>query len=152
MSGRLIFPRGKRTNVRRADQVGSLFDFAVSRPDGFTAADVTLEFGWPRNHFFGIARRLRAVLDDDDANLVCTPQGKGRQWLYQLTGDPEEARTWQNNRVRDLEARLATSENVALSLTHATDSRTVSGRKARKIANTLGYLRKELAYLDSGAA
>src|SRR5690349_4691249 len=89
-----------RRNIRIAEQVDDLFDFAAEhQQDGFTYQDVKTKFGWQRNHFIYVGRKLRNALDGDRENLVCTSQGKGRPWLYQLTGDPEVARFWTANRI-----------------------------------------------------
>jgi hypothetical protein len=136
-----------------ATDVDLLFDFAVEHPEGFTYYMVEAKHRWDRSRFFETVRKLRMVcVHDDEITLVCVPQGAREAWLYRLVGvasDPD-ARIWQANRLGDLEARLDTSENVATVLAAQADARTVVGRKARKIANTLGYLKGELQDLSQG--
>lgn len=133
--------------------VDRLFDFAVGRPEGFTYEDACTGLGWERAHFYRVARALRRIFGhDDETTLVCASAGQRRPWVYTLVGTPDDlrARFWQTNRIGDLEARLDTSHNVASSLTMGTDPDSIEGRKARKIRNTLGYLKTELADMNQG--
>jgi hypothetical protein len=133
--------------MKMADQAGLLYDFAANKPEGFTWADVEREFGWSRPHFFKVVRRLRLDLGADEINLVCTPKDFRGLWLYELVGDYESAAFWASNRIGDMEARLGTIKNVAGSVETATDGRTVEGKIARKIHNTVSYLLVELSDL-----
>ncbi len=67
------------------------------------------------------------------------------------SGDPEVARFWITNRIRDCETRLHTQECVAESIANNTDARSTEGKKARKIFRTLHFLREELAELGQPA-
>jgi hypothetical protein len=129
---------------------GRLFDYAVGQP---TFTNRQAMAGLEIKHlatFNQAARRLRLILGEDDINLVCTPQGEGEPWLYELVGNLENAGPWVRNRLRDLEARIETQHAVSRSLVTATDGRTVEGRKARLFAKTLGRLQEDLAELSDG--
>ena len=131
------------------DVAGELFDFAVTRPDGFTNEEALPVLNLKRIEQFNKAvRRLRLILEDDTIQLVCDPQGSGEDWLYRLVGNLDDAGPWVNNRLRDLNARLETQHAVAKSLVTATDGRTIEGRKARLVAKTLGRLREDLDDVD----
>lgn len=129
---------------------GELFDFAVSRPEGFTNVEAMAELEIKRlSDFNRSARRLRITLgEDDEINLVCDPQGSGEKWLYRLVGNLEEAGPWVANRLRDMEARLETQHGVAKSVVTATDGRSVEGRKARLFAKVYSRLREDLEELN----
>jgi hypothetical protein len=127
------------------DNVGELFDYAVSKPNGFTWADVVEDLEWSRPKVNMVIRQLRLVLGGDDINLVAEPSGRYQPWIYRLVGTYGEAREWLDNRIHDMESRLELIHSVASSVTRAADGRSVQGRKARKIERTVGYLLRELA-------
>ena len=135
-----------RAHTKRAD---ALFDFLADRPNGATVTDMRNEFGWGHGQTNQAIRALRKVLAEDVINVVCEPHVHRGRWLYRLVGHPADSRFYVTNRLLDLEARLETQQYVTESLEHATDGRTVEGRKARKIARTLSYLQKELADIDA---
>lgn len=142
--------------MKRAEKIAALWDFAVSHPDGFTWADIRDQpWASDRPGFFSVVRGLRQTLgapkgdngQPDTINLVCTPQGPGDLWKYQLVGTYEAARPWNANRLSDIERRLETIAGVSRSLVAATDGRSSDGRKARIIAKTVGRLVEDLEEL-----
>lgn len=131
------------------DNVGELFDYAVSKPNGFTWSDATEDLEWSRPKFNLTVRQLRLVLGGDDINLVAEPGGHWEPYIYRLVGTYGEAREWLATRIRDMESRLELVHAVATSVTRAADGRSVQGRKARKIERTVGYLLRELGDMSA---
>jgi hypothetical protein len=131
----------------REDSVGLLFDYAVSKPEGFTYEDVEQDLGWPRERFFSVTRRFRRMFAEDQINLVCEPQEQREPWLYKLVGKYDDARLWATNRVEDLVSRTHTIHSVSRTLTNATDGRSTEGRKARLIERKMRQLIEELGDL-----
>lgn len=128
-------------------RAGLLYDYAVTRPEGFTYKDIDREFRWDRHRFLGVVRRLRSILGAEDITLTCTPGRSREPWVYQLVGTYDAARPWATNRVGDLESRLQTIHHVAQSLTNGSDGRTLEGKKARLIERTVRHLVENLADL-----
>jgi hypothetical protein len=138
--------------VKMAEKMGRLFDFAASRPDGFTYQDVEQEIGWPRAEFIKVARKLRLMLgNDDQINLVCDPQGQREPWKYQLVGTFDQARDWSRNRVDDAESRLSTIRGVLTSVIKAMDGRSRDARRARIMELAIRHAQENLAELDHGS-
>lgn len=138
--------------MKSAEKIGRLFDYAASKPEGFTYQDVEKELGWKRPEFTKVHRMLRLMLgNDDQINLVCDPQGSNEPWLYRLIGDVDGAREWIGNRLRDSESRIGTIRSVCMSLVKATDGRTSDGRRARIMDKGLGRILEDLAELDHGS-
>lgn len=132
---------------------GLLYDFAVSKPDGFTYADAVEEFGWDRAYFFAVVREVRLDLAGDSITLPCVPQGHGELWLYTLIGGSDESgKKWQQNRIGDTESRLQTMEAVSSAIARDTDGRSVVGKKARKISRVIGRLIEDLDEINEGAS
>jgi hypothetical protein len=137
--------------MRSAEKIGRLFDYATSKPEGFTYRDVEKDLGWKRPEFTKVHRMLRVLLgNDDQINLVCDPQGRNEPWRYRLIGDVDGARPWVGNRLRDSETRIGTVQAVCTSLVKATDGRTADGRRARIMNKGLGRILEDLAELDHG--
>ncbi len=132
------------------DKVTALFDYAVSKPEGFTYVDVKQDIGWGRPEFFQVVRAMRMVWANDTITLPCDPQGVREPWLYRLVGLPEEARDWQLNRLEDCRSRLKTIEAVSLSIVNGTDGRTIEGRMARLIETTARHLGEQLDLMEVG--
>lgn len=132
-------------------RAGDLYDFAVSRPDGFTAPEARAKFAWDARTFRDALRTLRLTFADDSINLVCDPQGDSQPWLYRLVGTYDEASGWSANALQHAEARLETIEAVAQSVVGATDGRTTDGKRARLIYKTVHFLRDSLNVM-SGAS
>jgi hypothetical protein len=137
-------------NGRLTEDVEVLFDYAEAHPDGFDIHDVEDDLDWRREHLYAVGRALRLVFADDEINLICEPNGYNKPWLYKLVGTYDDARVWATVRYRDMYSRLETTEAVATSLVNATDGRSIEGRKVRKIARTLSYLRAELVDIEAG--
>lgn len=137
----------------RSRRAALLFDFAVSKPNGFTLEDIEREFSWDRKTFFVAVRQLRTAMQgDDEINLVCNPRGSRQTWLYRLVGNYTDAKPWMSNRMGDMERRLETVQGVASSIKNATDGRSKEGRKARKVLRTVSYLIEELAAIEEEMA
>jgi len=130
---------------RLDENAGVLFDFAAAHRRGFTYEDVSRRLHWPYPAFMGAVRRVRRILGNEDQTLLCTPQGSGERWLYQLTSDPKVHRTWTRFRLKSIESSLETTERAATTIMRATDGRTVDGRKARLIERSVRHLREDLA-------
>lgn len=128
-------------------RAGQLFDYAVTHPK-FTNAEVMREYGWTLETFNKAARALRLTFADDTINLVCHPQRRGEDWLYELAGNYGRARGWIANRIRDTEARIETERAVLSPIASQLDGRTVEGRKVRLISSVLGSLQEQLAALN----
>jgi hypothetical protein len=81
--------------------IGRLFDYALSHPEGFTHLEVELTYGWTGNYFKTVERHLRATLATLAENLVCNPDedNPSGPWIYRLTADPELTEEWHANRV-----------------------------------------------------
>lgn len=132
---------------KMTEQIDMLFDFAMSRPDGFTYADVEAEYGWDRHHFYEVVRAFRRAWGPEKAALACAPDGPRSMWKYKLSSDPEHIAQWHNNRLADTDARLETIEAVAKSALAALDQRTAPGKRAAKIFKVVSRLREDLAEL-----
>ena len=133
-------------------RAGDLYDFAVSRPEGFTAPEAEDNFGWDHRTFSNAVRTLRLTFADDSINLVCDAQGTREAWLYRLVGTYDEASGWSANALRHAEARLETIEAVAQSVVAATDGRTTDGKRARLIYTTVHFLRDSLNVMSGSSA
>jgi hypothetical protein len=140
--------------MRMAEKLGRLFDYAVSKPEGFTKDDVMEDLNWDRGTFSHASRALRIMLgSDDEVNLVCTPQGKGQPWLYQLTGQlGDDAKLWISNRLTDCESRVQTVRAITSSIVSATDGRSTDGRRARLMQRSMTRLTEDLAEITNGPA
>ncbi len=142
--------------MRGDDYTGMLYDYAADKwaaKQTFTYEDVERDLGWDRRLFYEAVRRVRLTLghSQDSVTLTCDPQGLRKPWAYQLVMSYEDARAWQANRIGDAEARFETIEAHCIAISRSADGRTVEGRKARKIASVIGYLRGELADIDGRA-
>lgn len=135
----------KSLAITRAEQ---LFDYAISKPDGFTRPEacIDLEMTWPE--FNSAVHRLRKILGYDDITLVCDPAGMRQPWTYRLSGELDSGSAWVSNRLRDSEARFTTIENVVKPLVSATDGRTTEGRRARVILRAVTRLREDLSDIE----
>lgn len=131
--------------MKPAEKVSLLFDFAATKPEGFTYLDVDEKLGWSRDFFVRVARDLRLMFKGDTITLTCEPGGHGLPWIYKLVGNYDGARPWATNRIGDMESRLETVHAVAETLVNATDGRSQDGRKARKVQRTIGRLIEDLA-------
>lgn len=136
--------------MRIDEKIQTLWDYAVAHPDGFTRYDVEDDLGWSNVGLSYVARHLRMFFADDEITLTATPQGKGEAWLYQLVGNVEDAAPWSRNRLLDAETRLKTMHAVTQSLVHATDGRTLEGRRARIMEKALRRLNEDLVDLHAG--
>lgn len=132
-----------------ANLVEALFDYAVSKPDGFTNADFMAEFDVDLEAFNRAANKLRSVLADDTINLVCDPAGARAKWIYRLVGSIEDGSPWVQNRLRDAETRFTTISSVVQSLVKATDGRTADGRRARLMEKSLRRLLEDLGEIST---
>lgn len=140
--------------MKADERVGLLYDFAVSKPEGFTYLDVHREYGWHRTNFGRTVRALRLLFSGDAITLTCDRAAWNMPHVYKLVGNYEAARPWVAGRVGDLESRLDTVHAVANTLTNATDGRTLEGRKVRRIKKTIGRLIEDLNEIknDGGGA
>ena len=50
-------------------RAGTLFDYAVEQPEGFTVPDACQHFEWSRSQFTRAVRALRLILGSDEINL-----------------------------------------------------------------------------------
>lgn len=122
------------------------------REDGFTYVDIDAKFGWDRNYFYRVARRLRETLSDQAETLICTPDVARGPWTYRLTSDTEATKIWHRNRLDDCETRLDTIVNVASSAMKANGARTRDGRRARILHRTANRAIEDLAELRENSA
>lgn len=130
------------------DRAEALMEYAIARPDGFTNEEAMRQFGWTSlRHFNSACRRVRLIYGGDSMNLVCEPQGQRERWRYRLVGNVAEARTWFRNRIEDMEARIETMAAEASSYVHASDGRSLEGRKARYLATVLASVTEQLALM-----
>ena len=116
--------------ARKADTVNQLFDFATDHPDGFTFTQLRDALGWDYSRFTYVKRWLRELFAEDGYTLICIPQAAGLGWLYKLTNEYADARTWANIRTLDIVQRIETLRNVASTLVHATDPSSLEGEIA----------------------
>lgn len=134
------------------DMSGRLFDYAVSRPEGFTRDEASRALDITRWTFVRAVRRLRLVLGDDDTiNLIANkpgPEAASAQWVYQLVGSAADALWWSNNRRRDVETRLRTIYAVNHSMVAAAKANTRDGRHARVMEKGLSRLIEDLDELN----
>jgi hypothetical protein len=138
--------------VRISDLSGQIFDFAATRPEGFTRAELNEAIGYhPRCTLDRAIRQLRLILADDDSiNLIANkPPIAGGQWVYQLVGTVADATWWSNNRRRDCETRLRTILAVNRSVAAGTAPRTIDGRRARLMDKSLTRLIEDLDELNA---
>jgi len=146
------------------EHAGWLFDhlFAVGDGDddadtdnstdgGMTYEDAYRKWGWDRNYFFKVVHVLRLNLAGEDATVTCEQEETSAPWVYRLTGDPEAIQAWHANRLLDAETRLETIKRVAESAVHATNGRTTTGRRARKVFKAVGRLMEDLQELREEA-
>jgi len=141
------------TRRKLSETVALLFDFAASKPDGFTLPEASVALDVDERQMPRFVNALRREFAEGDINLVCDPNGKNEKWVYRLVGRPEDAQAWHSNRIGDMESRLETLQSVAHSMVNATDGRSIAGRKARLIDRALSRLIEDLAVLreDAGA-
>lgn len=143
-------PRNKaKDEARQQREVAELLQYAISKPQGFTRQEAYGDLNWSREKFGRVSRRFRKVHGQDTFNLVCSPNGKGQEWLYTLAGTYEDSRPWLSNREKDMMARLGTAVGVAEAIVNATDGRTLTGRKARLVHSTLSNLLVQVEMLES---
>jgi hypothetical protein len=133
------------------DTAGRLFDYAVTRPEGFTRGEACAALGVSHYTFKRAAHKLRLILADDDTiNLIANRPPLWRdQWLYQLVGNTADAMWWSTNRRKDSETRLRTIHAVNRSMVAGTTARTLDGRAARVIDKGLGRLIEDLDDLNA---
>jgi hypothetical protein len=129
----------------RADRRDALFDLLVSRPAGLTQAEIELLLPCRPDQAKQAIHDLRLFLGEfDDVNLPCSPQPGGGQWIYQLSGNLDDAREWFANRIGDAESRLRVMHAMFASIAKGTDVRTSDGRKARLIERGLRRVVEDL--------
>jgi len=134
----------------REDRALELWDYAVSKPDGFTADECEKALKWEHAIFNIAVHDLRSFLGDTDTvALPCDPQGQGEQWLYHLTGTLDETSGWVTNRIGDAETRIRTIQATMRSIVRATSKATTKGRKARKIEKGLRHLIEDLEDIEA---
>lgn len=135
--------------MKTDDLAEALYDYAVSKPDGFTNVDFMAEHGVSLPDFNKAANKLRSILADDTITLICDPAEAKSPWTYRLVGKVDEGSPWVTNRLRDAESRFATMGAVAASLVNATDGRSADGRRARLMLKALTRLKEDLDEVSS---
>jgi hypothetical protein len=121
----------------------------LDAPDGLNSEQLCKLIGAGRDRVRKSIRRLRQDLSGDTYTVIVEPNGTHQPWIYKVTSTPEDAREWQARRVGDLEARIETDRNVALSLVNATDGRSTEGKRVRLIALDLQHLIEKLQVIDT---
>lgn len=129
-------------------RAGELFDYAVTKPNGFEKRQACRELNLKPDQFDRAVRALRSILAGDEINVICNSQGFGQPKRYHLVGDLERAQPWISVRYKALEGQLQTVLNVSSSLVEATDGRTLEGRKARLIHRHIGRLIEDIGDLE----
>jgi hypothetical protein len=132
------------TMTKRELRRDALYDYAVAHPEGFTAPQAMADLELTGKQADIAVRDVRLMLGSDEINLVCDPQGSRDPWLYRLVGDMDGAAPWIANRERDMMSRLQTVRAVASSIVHATDGRSLGGRRAAKVRRTITRLIEDL--------
>lgn len=127
------------TAEKRASE---LFDFAANKP-AWTLQDVAAVLGWSEQIVTLTIRELRAILADDDINLVVDREEDGI-YRYKLVGGLDQTLPWANNRLKSVESQLHTIAWVTASICKATRANSRDGRRARLIAAQMNILQLQL--------
>lgn len=119
-----------------------LYDYAVSKPEGFTCHEAMNKFDWGSDMFQGAVRRLRRYLRNDSLNLVCN--STGRQSVYQLIGTGKDAEFWAAGRLKTLEKQAETMMYVSESVIAGLQPGTSDFLRAQLMERHIGRLLEDL--------
>jgi len=126
-----------------------LHDYALDHLDGWTIPAAAQELQTTRWVVEKAVRRLRQQLGEDGrTNLICTPGGAGRPWVFTIATDREEAQEWARWSNLHAESRIETIRSVNASFVRGSRGNTIEGKKARYIDKFLGRLLEDLAELS----
>ena len=128
-----------------------VFDAIMSAGDaGITITGLQSATGANKNAVKKAIQRLRIMFGDDAHNVVCDPNGHNEEWLYRVVNGYERSRDWSANRVEDARTRLKTMRAVMESVTHATDGRSVAGKRSRIIERGLRHVLEDVEAIEVG--
>lgn len=128
----------------------ALYDLLVANPDGITVDDMMELIDCTYESARLAIRDLRLFLgDDDEINVICTPDEYRGRWLYTLEATLEKSQEWISYRLSDAESRLETMGAVMASIVQSTSGRTIDGKKARIIERAFRRALEDLAELDA---
>lgn len=134
------------------DHVTALFDFAMTRPEGFTRDEACADLEISEGTFRAAMKALRILISDGTTSIPCTPIPDGSQWRYKLVSNRADVEPWAKNRITDAESRLDTMTAIMKPIVAATDGRTKDGRIAREMYLTFRQLKERLEFLRETVA
>lgn len=122
--------------ITRDERIGLLFDLLeYARPDGLTLVEITrcLPYTYNPSTVKTAIHDLRHLLANDMINVIVEPP----EYQYRLVGTYEESRSYQNQRLRDLETRMSTQISIATSIYKGSPSGTPLRARAGVILDGL---------------
>lgn len=137
----------------KGDLAGEIYDCLANAPNGLTMRDMTRQTGASPTRVRTAIRAARLILADHDTLFIlCEPQGPREPWLYRLVDGSiipnGEETAWTANRVGDAQSRVKLLSAAMEVACHATDSRTVIGKKARVLDKQLRRLVEDLEEVE----